>query len=227
MGARPATGPRTQEQRRARPVPSCSRRRPTCSPEGLPRHLGRGGRRRGRSHHRRALRPLRRQGGPARRACSSSGSSRRSSTSPPALEGETDLDGRLGELWRRARSAATARAATPGCCSSSSCGSTPPAIPRWASSAPSAFQRHARPGWPAASTTGPTSSASRCPARPPTVAAQVIALLLGAAFQHRLDPAAVPDDLVVAGLRRLLVLTDRIPPRSTTSRPPDPEEPRP
>ena len=39
----------------------------------------------------------------------------------------------------------------------------------------------------------------------PTVAVQVIALLIGAAFQHRLDPAVVPDDLVINGLRRLLV----------------------
>jgi AcrR family transcriptional regulator len=44
------------------------------------------------------------------------------------------------------------------------------------------------------------------PAPSEELALQVIALLLGAAFQYRLDPAAVPADLVVAGLRRLLAL---------------------
>lgn len=44
------------------------------------------------------------------------------------------------------------------------------------------------------------------PAPSDELALQVIALLLGAAFQYRLDPAAVPADLVVAGLRRLLAL---------------------
>lgn len=44
------------------------------------------------------------------------------------------------------------------------------------------------------------------PAPREELALQVIALLLGAAFQYRLDPAAVPADLVVAGLRRLLAL---------------------
>ncbi|MCU1453063.1 MAG: putative transcriptional regulator, TetR family [Acidimicrobiales bacterium] len=38
------------------------------------------------------------------------------------------------------------------------------------------------------------------------VAAQVIALVLGAAFQYRLDPAAVPEHVVLAGLRNLLGL---------------------
>lgn len=42
------------------------------------------------------------------------------------------------------------------------------------------------------------------PSSPPAVATQVIALLLGAAFQYRLDAAAVPQDLVADGLRRLL-----------------------
>ncbi len=40
------------------------------------------------------------------------------------------------------------------------------------------------------------------------VAIHVLALLLGAAFQHRLDPAVVPKAVVVAGLRRLLGITD-------------------
>ncbi len=38
------------------------------------------------------------------------------------------------------------------------------------------------------------------------LAAQVIALLLGAAFQFRLDPAAFPQPVVVSGLRRILGL---------------------
>jgi len=45
------------------------------------------------------------------------------------------------------------------------------------------------------------------PAPAPTLAAQVIALLLGAAFQFRLDPEAIPTSLVVDGLRRLLQLS--------------------
>jgi AcrR family transcriptional regulator len=42
------------------------------------------------------------------------------------------------------------------------------------------------------------------PAPSEDVAVQVLGLLLGAAFQHRLDPAVVPEEVVVAGLRRLL-----------------------
>lgn len=38
------------------------------------------------------------------------------------------------------------------------------------------------------------------------LAVQVIGLLVGAAFQYRLDPAAVPKTTVVTGLRRLLAL---------------------
>ncbi|MEZ5373557.1 MAG: TetR/AcrR family transcriptional regulator [Microthrixaceae bacterium] len=41
------------------------------------------------------------------------------------------------------------------------------------------------------------------------VAAQLIALLVGMAFQHRLDPVAVPTGMVLAGLRRLLDLPAR------------------
>jgi AcrR family transcriptional regulator len=44
------------------------------------------------------------------------------------------------------------------------------------------------------------------PAPADELAAQVIALLLGAAFQHRLEPAAVPESVVVSGLTRLLGL---------------------
>lgn len=39
------------------------------------------------------------------------------------------------------------------------------------------------------------------------LAVQLIALLLGAAFQHRLEPAAVSTDVVVGGLHRLLGLS--------------------
>ena len=44
------------------------------------------------------------------------------------------------------------------------------------------------------------------PAPAPEVAAQLISLLLGAAFQHRLDPGAVGRRLAVAGMCRLLGL---------------------
>ena len=59
------------------------------------------------------------------------------------------------------------------------------------------------------------------PAAPSELAVHIIGLLLGAAFQYRLEPAAVPRDVVVAGLRRLLGLpaptrTPRRPRRSTT-----------
>ena len=45
------------------------------------------------------------------------------------------------------------------------------------------------------------------PAPPAQLAAQIIALLLGAAFQFRLDPTVMPRALVVDGLRRLLDLS--------------------
>lgn len=44
------------------------------------------------------------------------------------------------------------------------------------------------------------------PAPAKELATQLIGLLLGAAFQHRLDPAAVPQTAVVGGLQRLLGL---------------------
>jgi AcrR family transcriptional regulator len=44
------------------------------------------------------------------------------------------------------------------------------------------------------------------PADGDELAVQIIGLLVGAAFQYRLDPAAVPKRTVVAGLRRLLDL---------------------
>jgi len=44
------------------------------------------------------------------------------------------------------------------------------------------------------------------PAPASELGVQLIALLLGSAFQHRLEPAVVPRDVVVAGLRRLLGL---------------------
>lgn len=48
------------------------------------------------------------------------------------------------------------------------------------------------------------------PAPSSELATQVIALLLGLAFQHRLEPAVVPHDAVLAGLRRLLWLTPAV-----------------
>ena len=44
------------------------------------------------------------------------------------------------------------------------------------------------------------------PSPPHETAGLVIALLLGAAFQYRLDPSALPQPVVVAGLRNLLGL---------------------
>ncbi|CAN5460802.1 hypothetical protein BH10ACT1_BH10ACT1_40580 [soil metagenome] len=44
------------------------------------------------------------------------------------------------------------------------------------------------------------------PAPAPELAAQVIALLIGLAFQHRIDPAVISRSTVVSGLRRLLDL---------------------
>jgi hypothetical protein len=44
------------------------------------------------------------------------------------------------------------------------------------------------------------------PAPTDELAAQVIAMLLGAAFQYRLDPVAFPQPVVVSGLRRVLGL---------------------
>ncbi|MEZ5204901.1 MAG: TetR/AcrR family transcriptional regulator [Acidimicrobiales bacterium] len=44
------------------------------------------------------------------------------------------------------------------------------------------------------------------PAPGDELAVQLLGLLVGAAFQYRLDPAAVPKTTVVAGLRRLLGL---------------------
>jgi AcrR family transcriptional regulator len=41
------------------------------------------------------------------------------------------------------------------------------------------------------------------------VAGQVVALVVGAAFQSRLDPTSMPEAVVVSGLRRLLGATDR------------------
>jgi AcrR family transcriptional regulator len=49
------------------------------------------------------------------------------------------------------------------------------------------------------------------PAPSDELAAQVIALLLGAAFQYRLDPSAFPQPVVVSGLRRVLELPAPIP----------------
>ena len=53
------------------------------------------------------------------------------------------------------------------------------------------------------------------PAPPEELAAQVIALLLGAAFQYRLDPAAFPQPVVVSGLRRVLGLPAPVPTGAT------------
>ncbi|MEZ5178366.1 MAG: hypothetical protein R2746_08785 [Acidimicrobiales bacterium] len=57
-----------------------------------------------------------------------------------------------------------------------------------------------------ASSAGPTSSASPCPHRPTTSPRRSSGLLLGLAFQHRLEPAVVPQAAVVDGLHRILGL---------------------
>ncbi len=46
-------------------------------------------------------------------------------------------------------------------------------------------------------------------ADPIEVAGQVVALVVGAAFQSRLDPTSMPEGVVVSGLRRLLGAADR------------------
>jgi AcrR family transcriptional regulator len=46
------------------------------------------------------------------------------------------------------------------------------------------------------------------PADPIEVAGQVVALVVGAAFQSRLDPTSMPEGAVVSGLRRLLGAAD-------------------
>ena len=48
------------------------------------------------------------------------------------------------------------------------------------------------------------------PAPPEELATQILALLLGAAFQFRLDPASAPTSLVLAGLHRLLDLAPAV-----------------
>jgi AcrR family transcriptional regulator len=53
------------------------------------------------------------------------------------------------------------------------------------------------------------------PAPADELAAQVIALLLGAAFQYRLDPSAFPQPVVVSGLRRVLGLPAPVPTGAT------------
>jgi AcrR family transcriptional regulator len=47
------------------------------------------------------------------------------------------------------------------------------------------------------------------PGDPIDLAAQIVALVVGAAFQSRLDPSCVPEAIVVGGLRRLLGIADR------------------
>lgn len=48
------------------------------------------------------------------------------------------------------------------------------------------------------------------PAPAEELATQILALLLGAAFQYRLDPASAPTPLVLAGLHRLLDLAPAV-----------------
>ncbi len=60
------------------------------------------------------------------------------------------------------------------------------------------------------------------PAPASELAAQMIALLIGLAFQYRIDPAVVPQTTVVDGLRRLLDLPERTPPQPRPHQGPKP-----
>jgi AcrR family transcriptional regulator len=121
-----------------------------------------------------------------------------------ALEGETDLDGRLGGLWR----GVVRRDSDSGDAwlllefelwlhavrdrEMSTVGAERFSVMRQGLAG-------ALEGWS-------DEFAFALPAPADELATQVIALLLGAAFQYRLEPGAVPQDLVVAGLRRLLAV---------------------
>lgn len=65
------------------------------------------------------------------------------------------------------------------------------------------------------------------PAPAPELAAQVIALLIGMAFQYRIDPAVVSQAAVVSGLRRLLELPAAVSPDAAAPARPAPHQERP
>jgi hypothetical protein len=57
------------------------------------------------------------------------------------------------------------------------------------------------------------------PYPPAETGALVLGVLLGCALQHRLDPASIPDDIVVGALRTLLRLEEPPDPRGDTRSP--------
>lgn len=121
-----------------------------------------------------------------------------------ALEGETDLDGRLGALWdgvvRRDSESGDAWLLLE--------------FELWLHAVrdPALGEvgaqrfRVMRAGLAGGLEDWSAEFGFELPAPSDELAAQVIALLLGAAFQFRLDPAAFPQPVVVSGLRRMLGL---------------------
>jgi AcrR family transcriptional regulator len=122
-----------------------------------------------------------------------------------SIEGEADLDGRLAELWggivRRDSASGDAWLLLE--------------FELWLHAARDPLlgevgaQRFAvmREGLAGGLTRWSLEFGFELPAPADHLATQVIGLLLGLAFQHRLEPAVVPQDSVVDGLRRLLCLT--------------------
>jgi len=130
-----------------------------------------------------------------------------------SLEGETDLDGRLGTLWdgviRRDSESGDAWLLLE--------------FELWLHAVRDpelslvGAQRFEvmRTGLAGGLTDWSVEFGFELPAPPEELAAQVIALLLGAAFQFRLDPAAFPQPVVVSGLRRVLGLPAPVPTGAT------------
>jgi AcrR family transcriptional regulator len=121
------------------------------------------------------------------------------------IEGVPDLDGRLGEMWRGAiRHDVESGDAW-----------LLLEFELWLHAARdpelgmvgAARLATMREGLAAACSAWSAEFAFDLPIAAPDLAVQLIALLLGAAFQHRLEPAAVSTDVVVGGLHRLLELS--------------------
>ena len=104
------------------------------------------------------------------------------------VESASDLDGRFGEMWRGIirHDAETGDA--------------------WLLLEFAAM----RSGLSTALTGWSAEFGFELPAPAPELAVQIIALLLGAAFQYRLEPAAVNERVVVSGLLRMLGLSQGV-----------------